>query len=121
MVGEALFVISPSGVASCRFLMLCSANIFDTGGVFSSSLDREARSGGVGVSDLGRVGLRSGDLVLGKSSKSANLAVRRPLSGDRLSRESLSLPILGLCRVCMRRFCARITLRSGDKGAGLVV
>ena len=88
--------MSASGVASCLFLMVCKASIFGAGGVFSASFDLEDLSVGVGVSDLGLVGLRSGDLLLGKSSKSTNLAVRRPLSGDLLSRESLSLPILGL-------------------------
>jgi hypothetical protein len=91
--GDTLFVISPRGAASCRFLMLCRASIFDTGGVFSSSKDLKFLSVGVGVSDLGLVGLRSG-VLLGMSSKSTNLAVRRPLSGDRLSKESLNLLML---------------------------
>ena len=60
---------------------------------------------GVGVSDRGGlVGLRSEDPLLRKSSKSTNFAVRRPLSGDRLSNESLSLLTLGLCIFCIRRF-----------------
>ncbi len=90
-------MMSPSGGGSCLFLTVCNASMFDPGGVFSKSLDLVAlRSEGVGVSDLGRVGLRSEDLLLLKSSNSTNFAVRRPLSGDRLSRESLSLVTLGL-------------------------
>ena len=95
--------------------------MFDGGGVFSSSFDLKPLSVGVGVSNLALVGLRSGDLLLGKSSKSTNRALRRPLSGDRLSSESLNLPMVGLCRFCIRLFCARMTFRSGDSGAGLLV
>ena len=95
--GEAAFVISPNGVASCLFLTVCSASMFDGGGVFSMSFGLAVVfSAGVGVSDRGLVGLRSEDLLLWKSSKSTNFAVRRPLSGDRLSNESLSLLTLGL-------------------------
>jgi hypothetical protein len=113
--------MSLSGVASCLFRMLCSASMFETGGVFSSSRGRKFLSVGVDASDLGRVGLRSGDLAVWRSSTSTNLAVRSPLSGDRRSKESLSLLMLGLCRFCIRLFCARITVRSGDVGGGLLV
>ena len=92
-----LLVISLKGGVSCLALRLCKANMLEPGGVFSKSLAlAELRSAGVGVSDPRRTGLRSGDLLLRKSSKSTNLAVRRPLSGDRLSNESLKRLTLGL-------------------------
>lgn len=74
---------------------------------------------GVGVSDPERTGLRSGDLLVRKSSKSTNLAVRRPLSGDRLSNESLRRLTLGLCIFCTRLFCARMMFLSGESGSGV--
>jgi hypothetical protein len=97
--------------------------MLDPGGVFSSSFVRALfLSAGVGVSDLGRAGPRSDDLLRLRSSKSTNLAaVRSPLSGDRLSSESLSRLTLGFWTFCIRRFCARMMFLSGDRGAGLVV
>ena len=69
------------------------------GGVFSSVNDLDLDRG-VGVSGAARVGLCSG--VLEKSSHSANLEFRKPLSGDRRSKESLSFGELPICTVCMR-------------------
>lgn len=114
-----LFVMSLRGGVSCLALIACKANMLDPGGVFSKSFAlAELRSVGVGVSDPERTGLRSGDLLVRKSSKSTNLAVRRPLSGDRLSKESLKRLTLGLCIFWTLLFCARMMFLSGERGGG---
>lgn len=114
-----LLVMSLRGGVSCLALMVCKATMLEPGGVFSKSFAlAELRSAGVGVSDPGRIGLRSGDRLVRKSSKSTNLAVRRPLSGDRLSNESLKRLTLGLCIFCTRLFCTRMMFLSGESGGG---
>lgn len=104
--------------------MDCKANMVAEGGVFSLKIG--LRLGvtlpvGVGVSDPDLVELRSGDRLARYSSYSESLGAMRLFSGDRRSRESLSLLTLLACIDCMRLCCGLASDFSGDEGLVLTV